>query len=242
MLSLLLRVPPLLSIIVPVYNEANTVRQVIDRLREVPLPLAREIIVVDDGSTDATGEVLRGLDGIDPTLVIVHAAKNGGKGAAVRLGLARSRGTIVAIQDADLELDPAQLAALVRPVLDGQSPVVYGSRFLNGRTAARFATVAGNRFLTSVTNVLYGASLTDMETCYKIMVADLARSLELTSNSFDLEPEITGKLLRRGTRILELPIHFEPRSKAEGKKIRWRDGLTALGVLVRERFRSAPGR
>jgi glycosyltransferase involved in cell wall biosynthesis len=232
------RVTPLLSIIVPVYNEATTVRLVIDRLREVPLPLDREIIVVDDGSTDGTGEVLRALEGTDPALVIVRAAKNGGKGAAVRLGLTRARGTIIAIQDADLELDPAELAVLVQPVLDGRARVVYGSRFLNGRPDAPFATIAGNRFLTTVTNVLYGASLTDMETCYKILAADLARSLDLRSNSFDLEPEITGKLLRRGTRILELPIHFAPRSKAEGKKIRWRDGVTALGVLLRERFRA----
>lgn len=229
----------LLSIIVPVYNEAGTVRSVVERLREIPLPLDREIVVVDDGSTDGTWEALRTLEGLDPRLTLIRAPANGGKGAAVRLGLSRARGTVIAIQDADLELDPAQIAGLVQPILEGQTLVVYGSRFLNGRPDAPFATIAGNRFLTSVTNVLFGAALTDMETCYKIMDAALARSLDLRSNSFDIEPEITAKLLRRRARILELPVRFEPRSRAEGKKIRWRHGWTALGVLVRERFRPA---
>jgi dolichol-phosphate mannosyltransferase len=227
---------PLLSIIVPVFNEHATVGTVIDRLQQIALPVEREIVVVDDGSTDGTGDVLRDFTAT-PALRIVHAPRNAGKGAAVRLGLAHAAGDIIAIQDADLELDPAQLAALVEPILQGRAQVVYGSRFLNGRPAAPFATLAGNRVLTAVTNALFGANLTDMETCYKIMAGDVARSLDLRANSFDLEPEITGKLLRRGIPIVELPVRFEPRSRAEGKKIRWRHGWTALGVLVRERAR-----
>lgn len=227
---------PLLSIIVPVFNEHSTVRTVIERLQQIALPVDREVIVVDDGSTDGTGDVLRGL-AATPALRIVHAPKNAGKGAAVRLGLAHAAGDIIAIQDADLELDPAQLVSLVEPILRNRARVVYGSRFLNGRPDAPLATLAGNRFLTAVTNVLFRASLTDMETCYKIMTGEVARSLDLRANSFDLEPEITGKLLRRGIPILELPVRFEPRSRAQGKKIRWRHGWTALGVLLRERLR-----
>ena len=225
----------LISIIVPVYNEAATVAAVIDRLLTIDLPAAREIIVVNDGSTDATRTV---LDGITPTaqLTIVHADENRGKGHAIRLGLNSARGTIVAIQDADLELDPAQLADLVAPLLRGEATVVYGSRFLAGAPAAPALTLAANRLLTGLTNVLYGASLTDMETCYKIMRADVARALTLRADRFDIEPEITAKLLRAGHRILERPVHFTPRSRAAGKKIGWRDGFKAIQVLVKHRF------
>ncbi len=226
---------PLLSIIVPVFNEAATVGAVLDRLRAVHLPAAREIVVVDDGSTDGTRAVLDAI-ARGPDLRVVHAARNGGKGSAIRLGLAEIRGTVVAIQDADLELDPAQLADLVQPILDGRANVVYGSRFLEGRPEAPWVTIAANRFLTWVTNVLYGARLTDMETCYKLMTAPLARSLVLESDRFEIEPEITSKLLRRGERILELPVRFSPRTRQAGKKIGWRDGWHALRVLFRYRF------
>jgi glycosyltransferase involved in cell wall biosynthesis len=228
----------LLSIIVPVYNEVRTVRAVIDRLLSIALPVAREIVVVDDGSTDGTREVLMQAlrDGLDVT--VIEAERNGGKGSAIRLGLARARGTIVAIQDADLELDPQQLSSLVEPIVDGRTTVVYGSRFLDGVSAAPRTTLWANRVLTGVTNALYRGSLTDMETCYKIMRADVARSLGLTANRFDIEPEITAKLLRRGHRIHELPVRFDARSRAQGKKIGWRDGVRALQVLVAERFRS----
>ncbi len=226
---------PLISIVVPVFNEARTVAEVIQRLIAIDLPAPREILVVNDGSTDGTREV---LDRITerPELRIIHAEKNGGKGSAIRIGYARASGTIVAIQDADLELDPAQLADLVQPILDGRTKVVYGSRFLAGRPDAPWLSIFANQVLTATTNVLFGGRITDMETCYKVMAADVAKSLNLESNRFDIEPEITAKLLRAGHTILELPIRFEPRSRAQGKKIGWKDGVRAIQVLFKYRF------
>jgi glycosyltransferase involved in cell wall biosynthesis len=231
-------VPALLSIIVPVYNEARTVATVIDRLLTIELPVPREIVVVNDGSTDGTREVLDAISPRPGILEIVHAPANGGKGSAIRIGFARSRGTIVAIQDADLELDPAQLAALVQPILDGRTQVVYGSRFLAGRPPAPLVSVLANQALTAATNLIYGSRITDMETCYKIMSGDVARGLRLEANRFDIEPEITARLLKAGHTILELPVRFEPRSRAQGKKIGWRDGVQAVQVLIKSRFRS----
>jgi len=226
---------PLISIVVPVYNEERTVADVIQRLMAIDLPAPREILVVNDGSTDGTRDA---LDRIvqRPELRVIHAEKNGGKGSAIRIGFARATGTIVAIQDADLELDPAQIAELVKPILDGRSRVVYGSRFLAGRPEAPWLSVFANQVLTGITNVLYGARITDMETCYKIMEREVALSLNLESNRFDIEPEITAKLLRAGHSILELPIRFNPRSRAQGKKIGWRDGVRAIEVLLKYRF------
>jgi glycosyltransferase involved in cell wall biosynthesis len=229
--------PELLSIIVPVYNEVRTVRAVIDRLLAIDLPVAREILIVDDGSTDGTRQVLAAAVADRLPVMVIEAGRNGGKGSAIRKGLDRASGTIIAIQDADLELDPQQLAALVRPILQGEAAVVYGSRFLAGPNGAPWVSVAANRILTTITNVLYGGSLTDMETCYKIMRSDVARSLRLTANRFDIEPEITARLLRNGHRIHELPVQFNARSRAQGKKIGWRDGVRAVQVLMAERFR-----
>lgn len=221
----------------PVFNEAATVAAVVDRLLTIDLPAAREIIVVNDGSRDATRSVLDGIAATNrPGLTIVHADENRGKGHAIRLGFRAARGTIVAIQDADLELDPAQIAELVAPLLRGDARVVYGSRFLAGPPDAPALTLAANRALTALTNLLYRSSLTDMETCYKIMRTDVARALDLRANRFDIEPEITAKLLLAGHRIVELPVRFSPRSRTAGKKIGWRDGLTAIGVLVKHRF------
>jgi glycosyltransferase involved in cell wall biosynthesis len=227
-------VPHLVSIIVPVYNEAATVTAVLDRLLSVALPAPREVVVVDDGSTDGTRDALDAYPARGDVRVI-HAATNGGKGAAIRLGLAEARGTILAIQDADLELDPAQLGELLVPIVEGRARVVYGSRFLAGQPDAPFMTLLGNRLLTRATNAIYGARLTDMETCYKLMETAVARSLHLEANRFDIEPEITAKLLRAGHVIHEMPVRFQPRSRAQGKKIRWRDGVTALAVLWRHR-------
>lgn len=209
--------------------------EVIDRLIAIDLPVAREILVVNDGSTDGTREALDRIPA-RPELRIIHAAKNGGKGSAIRIGFAAAGGTIVAIQDADLELDPAQLAELVQPILDGRTKVVFGSRFLAGRPPAPWVSILANQFLTGVTNLLYGGRLTDMETCYKVMMADVAKSLNLESNRFDIEPEISAKLLRGGQSIYELPVRFEPRSRAQGKKIGWRDGVQAVKVLLKYRF------
>jgi glycosyltransferase involved in cell wall biosynthesis len=225
------------SIIVPVYNEAKTVRQVVERLLDMPLPVRREIIVVNDGSTDETMGVLDGMTPVPGVLSITHAQANAGKGSAIRTGLSRASGTIIAIQDADLELDPMQLADLVQPILDGDADVVYGSRFLTGRPAGPWLSIAANQLLTGMTNLLFGGRLTDMETCYKIMRTPIARGLELESNRFDIEPEITAKLLRQRRRIVERPVRFDPRNRAAGKKIGWRDGLHAIAVLLKYRFR-----
>ncbi len=233
--------PERLSIIVPVFNEARTVRAVLDRLLTIDLPVPREILVVDDGSTDGTGDVLDKASAEGLGVIVIRMPQNGGKGSAIRAGLARATGTIVAIQDADLELDPAQLATLVQPIVSGQVSVVYGSRFLDGTARAPRMTLAGNRMLTAATNVLYGSAITDMETCYKIMRAEIAHSLKLTASRFDIEPQITARLLRGGHRIHELPVRFAPRSRAEGKKIKWRDGVRALQVLLIERLRGTHG-
>jgi glycosyltransferase involved in cell wall biosynthesis len=227
----------LISIVVPVFNEAATIAAVVDRLLTIDLPAPREIIVVNDGSRDATRTVLDRIAAGHPAgLTVVHADVNRGKGHAVRMGFTAARGTIVAIQDADLELDPAQLADLVGPLLRGEADVVYGSRFLAGQPDAPALTLAANRALTILTNVLYRASLTDMETCYKIMRTDVARGLGLRADRFDIEPEITARLLLAGHRIVERPVRFSPRSRAAGKKIGWRDGLKAIAVLVKHRI------
>ena len=227
----------LLSIIVPVYNEVRTVRAVIDRLIAIDLPLAREILIVDDGSTDGTREVLGVAAAERLPVTVINAPRNAGKGSAIRLGLQHAAGSILAIQDADLELDPQQLADLVGPIITRETDVVYGSRFLHGRSGAPLVTTVANRVLTAATNVLFGSSLTDMETCYKVMRVEVARSLNLTAERFDIEPEITARLLRLGHPIRELPVRFDARSRAQGKKIGWRDGVRALQVLMHERLK-----
>jgi glycosyltransferase involved in cell wall biosynthesis len=224
----------LLSIIVPVYNEVRTIRAVVERLLAIDLPVAREILVVDDASTDGTREL---LERVADRVTVLRLERNAGKGSAVRHGLAHARGSIVAIQDADLELDPAELRELVAPIVRGDTAVVFGSRFLRGRAGAPLKTYVANRVLTGATNLLYRSSLTDMETCHKVMRTGVAQSLGLTARRFELEPEITARLLRHGHGIRELPVRFDARSRAQGKKIGWRDGVNALWVLVRERMK-----
>lgn len=230
----------LISIVVPVYNEEATIGTVVRLLLTMPLPAPREIIVVNDGSRDGTREALDALRAESDVLEVVHLPQNRGKGHAVRTGFARARGTVVAIQDADLELDPTQLSGLVAPILAGTTSVVYGSRFLNGAGEASGIGLLGNRVLTRLTNLLYGSALTDMETCYKVMRTEIARSLTLTCDRFDIEPEITAQLLRHGHRIEEHAVRFTPRTKAAGKKIRWRDGIQAIRVLVTSRLVPLP--
>ena len=222
-----------LSVIVPVFNEANTLVEIVRRMRQVELPIDKEIILVDDGSTDGTVSVLPHLE--DSTVRVVRHGENRGKGAAVRTGLEQATGDLVLVQDADLEYDPEDWPKLLQPVLRGKAVAVYGSRFTGERRNMLFWHWVGNRFLSLVTNVLYNTTLSDMETCYKLVDRDLLRSLDLRSTRFEIEPEITAKLLRRHVRIYEVPISYAGREFTEGKKITWRDGFVALWTLVKHR-------
>jgi glycosyltransferase involved in cell wall biosynthesis len=225
-----------LSVIVPVYNERNTVVEVVRRMRAVELPdgIEREIIVIDDGSNDGTRDVLRQLG--DSTVRILLHDGNRGKGASVRTGLALATGDYVLIQDADLEYDPDDWPRLIAPVIRGRARVVYGSRFTGERRNMLLLHWIGNRMLSLVTNVLFNSTLSDMETCYKLVDRSLLNDLKLRSDHFDIEPEITAKILKRGIRIYEVPISYMGREFDEGKKITWRDGFAALWTLVKFRF------
>jgi glycosyltransferase involved in cell wall biosynthesis len=223
-----------LSVIVPVFNERNTVAEIVRRMRSVDLPVEREIVVVDDGSDDGTRAVLTQL--ADSTVRIVKHGVNRGKGAAIRTGLENSTGDVVLVQDADLEYDPEDWPKLLAPILKGRARVVYGSRFTGERRNMLFLHWVGNRFLSLVTNVLYNSTLSDMETCYKLFRREVLDGVQLRANRFDFEPEFTAKVLRRGIRIYEVPISYAGREPNEGKKITWHDGVIALWTLVKYRF------
>jgi glycosyltransferase involved in cell wall biosynthesis len=217
----------------PVYNERQTIDTIIRRVLAVPLRL--QLIVVDDGSTDGTRDTLKVLAS-ELGFTLILQPSNAGKGAALRRGFEEVKGDLVVIQDADLEYSPEEFPDLISLICQGRADVVYGSRFLGRHRVFLFTHYAGNRLLTLITNVLYNTMLTDMETCYKVMRAEVLRSFRLQSNGFGIEPEITAKIFKRGSRVSEVPITYDGRSYDEGKKITWRDGVVALWVLLKYRF------
>jgi glycosyltransferase involved in cell wall biosynthesis len=223
---------PLLSVLIPIYNEEGTLREILSRVRATGLRL--EIVCVDDGSTDASRAILAEEATVPGTFVYYHE-KNLGKGGAIQTALRHANGEVMVIQDADLEYDPADFHLLLRPIQQGRTKAVYGSRFKGETRTMYFWHSVGNHFLTLVTNVLYDTTLSDMETCYKMFTADIAKELTITSNGWGIDPEITAKILKMGYRIYEVPISYAGREFWEGKKISWVDGLTVLWTLVKLR-------
>jgi glycosyltransferase involved in cell wall biosynthesis len=239
-----------LSILIPVYDEINTIADIVRQVRAVDLSVParsrsgdntvlhfeREIVIVDDGSTDGTRDYLRTLEGNADAVVVFHQ-QNRGKGAAVHTALERASGDVMLIQDADLEYDPREYPALLQPIVEGRSQVVYGSRFRGGPTKAMFFWhMIGNRMLTMVTNLLFNTILSDMETCYKVFTREVAEKLDLKSPRWGFDPEITAQILKRGYRIYEVPISYTGREFEEGKKVSWRDGFVVLWTLFKNRL------
>jgi glycosyltransferase involved in cell wall biosynthesis len=224
-----------LTVIMPVYNERNTVKEILRRVRAVDLgEITKEIIVVDDGSTDSSAEILK-MEA-DSTIKVFHHPKNMGKGAAIRTGLEHMTGDFIVIQDADLEYDPEDYRALLAPMLKKKAEVVYGSRFTGEHRDMLFWHMLGNKLLSLTTNVLYNTTLSDMETCYKMFWRGALEGITIKSNRFNFEPEITAKVLKKKIRVYEVPISYAGREYSEGKKITWKDGLQAFWTLIKFRF------
>jgi glycosyltransferase involved in cell wall biosynthesis len=224
-----------LSVVMPAYNECQTIATIVERV--LATELVDEIIVVDDGSSDGTGQALENLGQREPRLRLIHHKRNLGKGAAVRSGVQAAACDFVLIQDADLEYDPRDYSALLMPMQEGKADVVYGSRFLGGpRRTTMFWHMVANRLLTFMTNLLYNSILSDMETGYKLFRREVIQAIPLRANRFDFEPEITAKLLKRHLRVFEVPISFNPREYAEGKKIGLKDAFSAVWALLKYRF------
>lgn len=222
-----------LSVIMPVYNEKKTLQKIVERVMAVDLD--KELIIIDDCSTDGTREVLRQFQK-DESIKIILQTTNQGKGAAIRAGIEKASGDYIIIQDADLEYDPNDYLKLVVPVIEGKAKVVYGSRFLGRHVFSSISHYWGNKALSLLTTFLYGAVLTDMETCYKLIPAKFMKNIPLRANRFDFEPEITAKILKNGYKIREVPISYKGREFNEGKKISWKDGFAAIAALIKYRF------
>lgn len=223
-----------LSIIIPCYNEIRTIKECLNRVLSVDLgDIEKEIIIVDDGSTDGTREVLKKIKD-NPVKTILHS-RNLGKGSAIRTALHHITGDVVLIQDADLEYDPQDYHALVRPIVEGKAKVVYGSRALLPHQRSYWRYHWGGKFLTFLANLLYNAKITDESTCYKVFSTEVIKGVDLKCNKFEFCPEITAKVLRKGYKMYEVPIHYIPRSMKQGKKIRWMDGIIAIWTLVKYR-------
>jgi glycosyltransferase involved in cell wall biosynthesis len=231
---------PTLSIVVPVYNESKYLARVLERVADAPLPdgLERQIVCVDDCSTDGTADLLRALARDRPHLRVLFHERNQGKGAAIRTGFAQATGDIVLIQDADLEYDPAEYPRLLKPILDGRADVVYGSRFI-GEThrVLYFWHYLGNQLLTTLSNMCSNLNLTDMECCYKVFRREVVEQITIEEDRFGIEPELTAKVARLGVRLYEVPVSYSGRTYAEGKKINWKDGVSALRCILKYNLR-----
>ena len=224
--------PPKLSVVIPVYNEKKSLLEILQRVQAVPIE--KEIILVDDFSTDGTRDLLQNLE--KQKFKVLYHERNRGKGAALRTGFQHATGDFVIVQDADLEYDPNDYPKLLQPILDGRADVVYGSRFSGDRRNMTSLHTLGNVLLTGITNVFYRTSITDMETCYKLFRRETIQGIRIECDRFNFEPEVTAKLLKRRLRIVEVPISYSARSFSEGKKITWRDGFSAVWTLIKYRF------